>query len=218
MAGTTSRIAPGELGLVEAFVNTSYGTVPGRGHQAATTPRQLHSWLVDHGLLAADAVVSEGDFRRAIALREGFRALLQAHTDKVVPPETTLEELNRLAGDAPLAIHFQAGGEVELVPDIGGIEGAFARLLSIVFQAMLTGSWSRLKACSYTLCTRAFYDASKNASGKWCAMAKCGNRLNARAYRHRQQTPPKQVSRNTARFQAACPTPSETMAGVAGRG
>jgi predicted RNA-binding Zn ribbon-like protein len=189
MARTASRIAPGELGLVEAFVNTSYGRTK-RAYRALTTPEQLHTWLVDHNLLVADALVSDGDLRRAIALREGFRALLQAHTDKVAPPETALEELNRLAGDAPLTIRFQAGGETELVPDIGGIEGAFARLLSIVFQAMLTTNWPRLKACSHSLCTRAFYDTSKNASGKWCAMAKCGNRLNARAYRRRQQTPP----------------------------
>ncbi|MGH2778535.1 MAG: CGNR zinc finger domain-containing protein, partial [Actinomycetota bacterium] len=31
----------------------------------------------------------------------------------------------------------------------------------------------------------AFYDHSKNRSGKWCTMRVCGNRAKTRAYRER---------------------------------
>src|SRR5262249_9657781 len=139
---------------------------------------------------AADAPVTEGDLRRAVALRESLRALLHAHTHGEAPAAATLEHLNQLAGNSPLTVRFQDDGEAALVPDIGGVDGAFARLLSIALRPMLDGSWRRLKACSNPPCTRAFYDRSKNASGKWCTMATCGNRLNARAYRRRKQAAP----------------------------
>jgi predicted RNA-binding Zn ribbon-like protein len=189
MVRTAAPTAPGELALVEAFVNTSYGQGQ-YAHRALTTPAELRSWLLEHRLVAADAPVTEGDLRRAIALRESLRALLQAHTQGEAPAVSTLDHLNQLAGDAPLTVRFQEGGEAALVPDIGGVDGAFARLLSIALRAILDGSWRRLKACGNPPCARAFYDGSKNASGKWCAMAACGNRLNARAYRRRKQTSP----------------------------
>ena len=34
-------------------------------------------------------------------------------------------------------------------------------------------------------CRWAFYDGSKNRSGRWCDMASCGNRMKARAFRER---------------------------------
>src|SRR5712692_4296046 len=157
MVRTAAPTAPGELALVEAFVNTSYGQGQ-YAHRALTTPAELRSWLLEHRLVAADAPVTEGDLRRAIALRESLRALLQAHTHGDAPAVTTLEHLNQLAGDAPLTVRFQDDGEAGLAPDIGGVDGAFARLLSIVLRAMLGGSWRRLKACSNPPCARAFYD------------------------------------------------------------
>jgi predicted RNA-binding Zn ribbon-like protein len=189
MVLTAAPTAPGELALVQAFINTSYGQGQ-RAHRALGTPMDLRSWLHDRGLLAADDPVTEGDLRRADAMREGLRALLRAHTHGESPAATTVEHLNGLAGDAPLVVRFQEDGTAGLVPDIGGVDGAFGRLLSIAWRAMVDGSWRRLKVCSNAPCTRAFYDRSKNASGKWCAMATCGNRLNARAYRRRKQTAP----------------------------
>jgi predicted RNA-binding Zn ribbon-like protein len=181
------KLAPRELGLVQQLVNTSYGQGQ-HAHRELTTPEELRVWLVDHGLLAPDAPVTEGDRRRTLALREGLRALLQAHSHGEAPAAATVEGLNQLAADAPLTVRFLADGEAGLAPDLGGVEGAFARLLGIVLRAMTDGSWPRLKACSHPPCARAFYDTSKNASGKWCAMATCGNRLNARAYRRRKRT------------------------------
>src|SRR5262245_2534483 len=175
MVRTTAPTAPGELALVQAFINTSYGQGQ-HAHRALATPLDQRSWLHDRGLLAADAPVTDGDLRRAVALREGLRALLQAHTHRGAPAMTTLEHLNGLAGDAPLVARFREDGTAGLVPDIGGVDGAFARLLSIAVRAMIDGSWRRLKACSNPPCARVFYDRAKNASGKWCPMATCGNR------------------------------------------
>ncbi len=181
--------APGELGLIQQLVNTSYGQGQ-RAHRVLTTPAELRSWLVERGLLAAEAPVTEGDLRRVLALREGLRALLLAHSRGELPTAEALAALNQVAAHAPLTARFRQDGGVDLVPDLDGVDGALARLVGVVLRAILDGSWPRLKACAHTPCARAFYDTSRNGSGKWCAMAKCGNRLNARAYRRRQRTTP----------------------------
>ena len=48
-------------------------------------------------------------------------------------------------------------------------------------------SWQRLKACSRDVCHWAFFDQSKNHSGRWCQMDVCGNIEKARAFRERKR-------------------------------
>ena len=69
----------------------------------------------------------------------------------------------------------------------GGVDGALARLLAIVAAAVADGSWERLKACPREECEWAFYDKSKNRSGRWCKMESCGNIEKAKAFRERQR-------------------------------
>jgi predicted RNA-binding Zn ribbon-like protein len=56
--------------------------------------------------------------------------------------------------------------------------------------AMLDGSFSRLKICPGPDCDWAFYDHSRNQSGRWCSMAVCGGRVKARAHYHRRRVTP----------------------------
>jgi predicted RNA-binding Zn ribbon-like protein len=53
-----------------------------------------------------------------------------------------------------------------LEPDIAGVDGVLARLIGILFTAMTGGTWGRLKACRNERCQKAFYDTSKNHSGR----------------------------------------------------
>ena len=73
-----------------------------------------------------------------------------------------------------------------LGPGSGGCRGALAVLLAGIAEASAQGTWERLKACSAESCQWAFYDRSKNRSGKWCTMEVCGNRMKARTFRQRQ--------------------------------
>jgi predicted RNA-binding Zn ribbon-like protein len=50
-----------------------------------------------------------------------------------------------------------------------------------------SGGWERLKACPREECEWAFYDRSKNSSGRWCSMESCGNIEKARAFRERRR-------------------------------
>lgn len=192
---------PPALALVLAFVNTSYGGER-HPHREAQTPEQLRIWLTERGLLGRSEPVTDGDFRRAMAFREALRTLLHANTERnpqapapAGAPEApataeAVELLNAAGRSAPLRVRFRSDGTAALEPDLGGVDGAIARLLADVVLSMADGTWTRLKACRNVRCGRAFYDVSKNRSATWCAMATCGNRLNASAYRQRRKLQP----------------------------
>ena len=112
----------------------------------------------------------------------------------VAPPHSPVADervaadiLNAIAAYAPLSVRFQWDGQASLEPAIDGVDGALARLLAAVPLAQVDGSWRRLKICRNDACGRAFFDTSKNHSGAWCDLGKCGNRLNARASRARRR-------------------------------
>jgi hypothetical protein len=98
----------------------------------------------------------------------------------------TVEILDGVAEKASLRVGFGTDGIATLQPAVTGWEGALARLLQLVVVARIEGLWPRLKACPNDECNWAFYDFSKNRSSKWCTMKRCGNLMNARAYRRRR--------------------------------
>ena len=75
-----------------------------------------------------------------------------------------------------------------LGPESSGVSAALGRILATVVRATDEGIWGRLKVCTNDACQWAFYDRSRNRSGKWCTMEVCGNRMKARAFRQRQGT------------------------------
>ncbi len=72
--------------------------------------------------------------------------------------------------------------------ETSGVSAALGRILAAVVRATDEGIWGRLKVCTNDACEWAFYDRSKNRSGKWCTMEVCGNRMKARTFRERQGT------------------------------
>lgn len=179
----TERRVSEPLTLIEEVVNTRFGrTYP----DSWKSPEQMRVWLIDHKILAEDTPLTQADHRRMLEVREALRALLRQNNGIVIAPEN-IETLNFLAKHAPLTVRFDQQGQAELIPDTQGIDGVIAYLLAIVYTAMAQEGWTRLKACRNDHCQKAFYDSSKNHSGTWCAMAKCGSRVKARAYRQRRQ-------------------------------
>ncbi len=135
-------------------------------------------------------MVRPGDLRRAVELREALRAALLANNEGVAPEPATVAVLNRIAERAKLVTRFDEHGEAALEPASGGVDGALGRLLAIVYDAMGTDEWRRLKVCRNDTCLWAFYDTSKNRSKHWCSMDDCGSQVKARAYRLRQKAAP----------------------------
>ena len=177
--------APGSLALVQAFANT----VAEEGHfrwEAIGDPDSLRSWLKGRGLLAGGELVWEADVARAKEVRAALRSLLAANNGRGADP-AAIRELNLAAERARLTVRFGADGRATLEPDAGGVDGALGRVLAAVHAGMEEGTWGRLKSCANATCGWAFYDRSKNRSGRWCSMEVCGNRTKTRAYRRRRQ-------------------------------
>ena len=179
---TSRELAPGELATLQQFVNT-LDLDP--GIELLEAPADLRRWLVHHGLVAPSTRVGEEDFRRAVELREAFRAVLHANNGAPLDagPVATLDAAARAA---ELTVRWDEDGSAELVPARSGVDGAFGRLLAIAYRARVEGTWQRLKACPEQSCGWAFYDRSRNRSSTWCSMAVCGNRAKARAFRERR--------------------------------
>jgi predicted RNA-binding Zn ribbon-like protein len=175
--------APPPLDLVEAYINTADLET---GSDELATTSALRGWLLGRHLIKRGEAVSERDREQAIRLREALRRATLANNSTVVD-HRTMRELNRLAHDARMVVVFGEDGTARLDPFVNGVQAGLARILSAVFVAMLTGGWTRLKGCANNDCRWAFYDASKNRSGRWCEMADCGNEAKGRAYRARRK-------------------------------
>lgn len=161
--------APGGLGLVETLVNTldletgadSLDTEEGR----------------------APLGLTEDDVPAARELRESLRATLLAHAGH--PPHRAVTPLGELLAAAPLVVAVDpADGSAALAP---AEEGSLtARVAAAVAQALVAGTWSRLKACEAADCHWAYYDRSPAGRGRWCSMQVCGARAKMRRYRAKE--------------------------------
>ena len=169
------------LEVLRAFVNT-YEVDQGR--DAVGNPGALAAWLVEHSLLAESEPVDRAGHRRALRLREAVRRLGMANHDGV-PDPAAAEEVDALARGCGLVVHLGENGVAALAAAGSGIDAALARLLAILYTATVDGTWPRFKVCRNDTCRWAFYDRSKNRSGRFCGTA-CGNAVAARAYRRRK--------------------------------
>jgi predicted RNA-binding Zn ribbon-like protein len=174
--------APKRLNLVREFINSNniedevddFATAAGLGE------------FLKRKRLPGAGHVSESDRRKAVELREALRALVLANNGGPLE-QAAINTLNRYGDRLPLVASFARDGSAELVPAKDGVSGALALIVAHVYAAMEKGSWHRLKACQNRGCHWAFYDHSKNQSGRWCTMRICGNRAKARAYVERRR-------------------------------
>jgi predicted RNA-binding Zn ribbon-like protein len=182
------RPAPRTLRPLQQFINT-YNIERehlGLRRDEFESPVDLRRWLAEQGLLRGNARVRESDRRHALEVRAALRRLLLAHNGmRVRSADVTI--LNRLARRARLVIRFGRGGTMRLEPAAAGAVGALGRLLAAALTAQIDGTWEQLKACRR--CHWAFYDHSKNRSGRWCVMSICGNRVKAQTYRAHRRGP-----------------------------
>ena len=177
------KTAPDPLYLVQRLVNS----VDLESHEdELVSPTALRDWLAERGLMDSGERVTGGDLARMLDVREGLRSVLMAHNG-LPADEQRVEALRKAAAGAQLTLGFPPGGDPALTPAGRGVDGAIARLMAIVAAAVESGDWRRLKACPRDTCNWAFYDRSKNRSGRWCRMEECGNIEKARAFRARKR-------------------------------
>jgi predicted RNA-binding Zn ribbon-like protein len=184
MVSTRMATPPHNLQLVIDFVNTLDVEA---GEDRTDTPAHLATWLEEQGLRAdGEPELGPPEFEQAIDLRESLRTVLLAHNDRDTKPSETARHLEEVAERGQLSVRFGDSGAIEIAPRAEGFDGTLARLLVPVTHAAMDGSWARVKACVADDCQWAFWDSSRNRSGRWCDMAVCGNREKVRTYRSRK--------------------------------
>src|SRR4051812_17212340 len=167
--------APGDLALVQAFINSNYSLEEhNHGAELLDGPEGLKRWLKKR-----DLDPGEVDLAEALAVREGLRALLVAKRSDQ-PDERAIEKLNGIAGTRQVSMRLQLDG-----PRFESRDDPLGLILALAAKSMLDGTWARLKACKE--CCWAFYDHSKNGAGSWCSMKVCGGRVKQRAYYERSK-------------------------------
>jgi predicted RNA-binding Zn ribbon-like protein len=173
--------APGQLGLVQAFLNT-LDLESGRDDLDST--ERMHAWLADRRLMSRGTEYDTADLQRLTELRAALRDLVTASGGDGLQ-RRAVTTLNEAARRVRLGVRLHPDDGYRLMAEGVGIDRPIGEVLISVTASMAAGSWRRLKVCANEECQQAFYDASRNRSGRWCSMAVCGNRMKGRAYRSR---------------------------------
>ncbi|CAM5289663.1 CGNR zinc finger domain-containing protein [Streptomyces purpurascens] len=159
--------APGGLALVEALVNTLDIE---SGADTLDSPEGR----------ARFGITGDDEAGQARALRESLRATLLAHAGH--PPHREAPPLGELLAQAPLIVTVDpTDGSAALTP--AEDRSLPARVAAAVAEALVAGTWTRLKACEAPDCHWAYYDRSPAGRGRWCSMQVCGARAKMRRYR-----------------------------------
>ena len=147
---------------------------------ALSTTERAATWFSEYEV-PADLGLGVEELPRLRMLRRALRELALRNAGAEYDPGAYVD-LDDLAGAESVRLRFAGddGPRLETATVTGW-------LLALAFDAMRDGSWARLKRCIGDGCPHVFYDASKNRSGTWCAMAVCGNRRKVRAYQGRKR-------------------------------
>ncbi|MFJ4522809.1 CGNR zinc finger domain-containing protein [Streptomyces sp. NPDC088810] len=158
--------APGGLALIESLVNTLDIET---GADSLDTPEGRER-----------LGITETELADARELRESLRAALLAHAGH--PPHRAVTPLGTLLARAPLRVAVdERDGSARLAPAEEG--PLLSRVAAAVAEALVAGTWTRLKSCEADTCHWAYYDRSPAGRGRWCSMQVCGARAKMRRYR-----------------------------------
>ncbi len=187
---TDPRPAPPDLEHLRMFLNTD-----SRFHSLdliQDEERRLH-WFARHLPDFDIEPLDDRAWSRMLDLRTAIRAYVdQARVDQGSPDG----RLSSLARSYPAHLVFDDSGQARLTArHVGGEQEIAVALLSALHSALGDGRLARLRLCERPGCGWAFYDGTKNQSGRWCSANPCGDVMKARAYRSRkrgadERTPP----------------------------
>jgi predicted RNA-binding Zn ribbon-like protein len=167
------------LALVQAFLNTRFNLTADDHGETFTDPEALVAWLASRGLVDQPPALREEDLVRAIAVREGLRALAFANNGR--PLAAAVTQMRKASSGLQVEVRLGADGPEFLAGDAGGVEPALGLLIAVAARAKIEGTWQRLKACPGRNCGWVFFDHSRNGSSRWCSMRVCGDREKSRA-------------------------------------
>jgi predicted RNA-binding Zn ribbon-like protein len=173
--------APGRLELVRLFENSADLE---NGPDQLEVPEGAAAWCARHGLPpVSDASGAE----RLRQFREALREVLFANNGEA-DEAAAWERLRPFAEAARVGVVVDASSGLSLTGSGSNEEFVIGSLLAAVHDAIVDGTWSRLRACRKSTCRFAYYDHTKNGSRAWCSMATCGNQAKAQRRRVRERS------------------------------
>jgi len=175
---------------LRCFLNTA-GYEDGRQtrRDRLATRRDGESWLVRQGLLPAGRELTKPDLQRLRDLRDALAALAGG---EVAAAAGAREELQELLGETRFELDLRGPGKPQIRALGTGVDHVVALLAWSYAEASRASRWSRLKVCGD--CGRAFYDHSRNRTGKWCTSV-CGERARSRMHQRRKRRKEERIAR-----------------------
>ncbi|MEV8148651.1 CGNR zinc finger domain-containing protein [Arthrobacter sp. NPDC080073] len=181
-------VAPGNLGLVQDFLNTiTEGTIAPPDLLATLDSAQEWADQVTEQWISIDELgwaktlprLTENDRKALAAFRDRLFEGLFGHSHSETASRAGR---NNLTYRPVLTVSTEGIG---LRPDGEGWKYFETALLLICHQGQIEGVLRRMKSCKSDTCDVVFYDRSNNNSAVWHDVKVCGNRANVRAYRER---------------------------------
>jgi len=175
---TEDKPAPEGLVIVQGFLNTWSGELGIEDFRSAHATEQ---WCRAAGLW-------RGRKRLTVAGAETLREFRWALRQFVLHRSSveSVTRINEFAVEIGFGVKFYANGEAVLEVSADGVSRVIGTLLGIIHTSVNGDTWSRFKCCELETCGWAFYDRTKNRSGRWCSMKTCGSRHKAREYLRRK--------------------------------
>ncbi|MDQ0779044.1 putative RNA-binding Zn ribbon-like protein [Streptomyces aurantiacus] len=177
--------APSGLAFVQDFLNTLSAGKP-RETDLLLDRRDAQAWLDEvwpeerkPGQQRSPVELHDADMASLRAFRDGLRNWLSG---------TTADAPAELTSAFGTTVRLGADGSVRTEPAGSGWEGVASLVLIEMFRAQQVGEWRRLKVCRSDRCRVTFFDRSRNNSGVWHDVRKCGHPANLRAFRSRQKS------------------------------
>ncbi len=180
--------APDGLALVQDLLNTLSADKP-RKTDLLLDRDDAQAWL---NAIWRDRNPAQGqppvqldddDVQHLRAFRDGLRnRLIKAEEE----PAGERDALPQVPFDA--ALRLDPDGTVQVEPAGSGWRCLVSLILIEMLHAQRADTWRRLKVCRSERCRVTFFDRSRNNSGVWHDVRKCGHPANLRAYRARQRT------------------------------
>ncbi len=175
---TGGKPAPGPLVAIHGFLNTWSDEL---GIEDLETAKATGQWLRAAGLWDWRSDPSENEARTLREFREVLRGFVLNRSSKI-----HVAKFNALIGKIGFTNKMYESGEQKLEVMGGRITYVIGTFVGIIYTSNVNGTWARFKCCQLDTCGWAFYDYSRNHSGRWCSMKSCGSRHKARRYQRRK--------------------------------
>lgn len=150
------------------------------------TPADLKRWLAAAGL-PFPSFPSHSDLSAVRELREAIYSAAWSVSggQRVAPRDRGI--INQGAENPQPYPILLSGGDYRISAAGREIDAAIGALACDAIYLLGDHAGRRLRRCAGPLCSLLFYDDSRPGTRRWCTAARCGNKVNTKAYRERHR-------------------------------